>query len=143
LIGSDGSVSEQNRDGSEDAGGRVVSGLQQIGQSVLGEFSRARSDEINNQQPDPSASRLPKRGESIAKRVFRARKQTAGANPRAQQSGDQYIGWKVASRNKEVRLVFDQTASENADAEKDSDDDYQDDEIKIQQRLLFQTCTIL
>jgi hypothetical protein len=99
----------------------------------LSEFPCARSDEVDNQQPDPPASRLPKRGESIAKRIFRPRKQTPGADPGAEQRSDQHIGREVASGDEKVSLVFDETASENADTEEDGDNDYEDNEIEIQQ----------
>ena len=85
LIAGDADVGKKNGEGSEDAGGLVVACFEKIRQRELGEFAGSRSNEIDEQEAEPSAGRLPQSGESIFVGVFGSGEQGAGADPGSQQ----------------------------------------------------------
>jgi len=83
LVAGDGRIGEQDRDDTKDAGGLVVARFEQVGNGELRELASARRDEIDQQQPGPSAASLPQRREAVAIGVLRAAEQRARPDPTA------------------------------------------------------------
>ena len=90
LIAQDRRVRKKDRNHAQHPRRLAVARLQQIRNRELRKMARARRDEIDQQQPDPSSARQPQRGKPVLVRVLRARQQRTGPDPRRQQREDQH-----------------------------------------------------
>ena len=75
LVAGDAHISEEDGNSAQHPRRLVVADLEQVGQRELREFARAGRDEVDEQQPQPSARRLPQRGKTVLVGVLRPGKQ--------------------------------------------------------------------
>ena len=75
LVTGDRRIGKEDRNDSQHPSRLVIPGFQQVGDGELGEFSSPRSDEIDEQQPGPTAAPLPQCGEAMLVGILRAPQQ--------------------------------------------------------------------
>ena len=108
LVARDADVGEENGEGSQDAGRLVVARFKQVRQRELGELSRARGNEIDQEQPEPAAGRLPERGEAIAVGVFSSGKERSMlADPGSEKCQNEDKCGERSARDQIVGFGFD------------------------------------
>ena len=126
LVAGDGSVGEKDREYAEDTGCLVVASLQEVRDGELRELSRARCDEVDEQQAGPAAAGLPQGGEAVFVGVLRAAQQGAGADPAGEQCKDQNESTQAAPSDKVIRLGFYFSEPRERNAQQSDNDDAQD-----------------
>ena len=130
LIAGDADVGEEDGDGAKDAGGLVVAGFEQIGEGKTRETPGARSDEVDKQQADPAAGRLPESGETVAVGVFGSGKEGAGADPGSEKREDQDHGGQGAAGDEVVGLGFDEQGAGDRNGQQHGNNDGQNGYIE-------------
>ena len=91
----------------------------------------ARSNKVDEDEPEPSTGGLPECGKSIAIGVLGPGKQRAGANPGRKQRKDQNRRRKRAASDKVVGLGLYPQGAEDRNSEQDGDYDGQNCNLKL------------
>ena len=131
LVAGDAHIGEEDSESAEDSSSLVVARLQQIGESELGELSRAGRDEVDEQQAQPAAGGQPEGREPIAVCVLRAGKQRSRADPRREQREHQDQGRQRTAGDEIVGLGFDARGAIDGHRQENGDDDRQDNHVKL------------
>ena len=131
LIAGDADIGKENGESAEHARGLVVAGFEQIGQRELRKFASARRNEVDEQQAEPAAGRLPERGKAVAVGVFRPGKERSGADPRSEQREHKDEGRQRAAGDQVVGLGLHTGSAIECDGQQRNDNDGQNNDIEL------------
>ncbi len=130
LVARNTDVGEENGEGAEDAGGLIVACFEQVRQRELREFTRSRRDEVDEQQPEPSAGGLPERRKAVFVGVLRAGKKGACADPRGEQRKHQHESGQRAAGDEVIGPGLDARGAVERNGEQRDDNHRQHHDIE-------------
>ena len=104
LIARDRGIGKEDRDHPQHPCRLVVAGLQQVGNRELRKLAGTRRNEVDQQQPSPSAARLPQRREAVLVGILRSAQQRPRADPRRKQRKHQHKRRQRPPRHQVVGL---------------------------------------
>jgi hypothetical protein len=130
LVAGDAYIGKENGDRAENACRLVIACFKEVGERELGELAGSRSDEVNQQQSQPSPGGLPQGGKAVAVGIFRSGKERSCSNPRGKEGEYEDCCRQRAPGNEIVGLGFDQRSAKERNAHEHDSDDHKQNDVK-------------